>query len=196
MARLIIGHVTESSVKIWVRGERRYPVAFVTLRPGRFKPRQLKLEPRHGYTGVIEITDLSQDKEYRCQVRFARQPDTDPLHWVEFGHCEGRFRTLPQAETPLDFSFILGSCNLHSLGEFSDPDPAFETLSQVAQEEHIRFMIHCGDQIYYDIPLAGKAPDLEEYREKYLDAWGDSRPTRRFRTKRDTRGELRGHFKV
>ncbi len=44
-------------------------------------------------------------------------------------------------------------------------------------------MIHCGDQIYYDIPNPLKPADLKEYREKYLDAWSDSRATRRFFTR-------------
>ena len=44
-------------------------------------------------------------------------------------------------------------------------------------------MLHCGDQIYYDVPQASKAPAIAEYRQKYLDAWGDSRATRRFLTR-------------
>jgi phosphodiesterase/alkaline phosphatase D-like protein len=107
--------------------------------------------------------------------------DTPSAARVEFGHCNGSFRSFPPL-TQKRVKFLLGSCNLHSLGVFQDPDPAYTSLLRIADDESVDFMIHCGDQIYYDIPDFGKEPDLEEYRDKYLDAWGDSRPTRKFLT--------------
>jgi hypothetical protein len=31
MPRLILGHTTHNSIKVWVRGTRRWPVAFVEI---------------------------------------------------------------------------------------------------------------------------------------------------------------------
>lgn len=53
----------------------------------------------------------------------------------------------------------------------------------MADREKVDFMIHCGDQIYYDVPSTPQ-PTAESYRNKYLDAWSDSRPTRKFLTTR------------
>ncbi len=91
--------------------------------------------------------------------------------------------TFPSPGEREPFTFLLGSCNLHSLRWVANPDPAFEELTDRACDNGARFMIHCGDQIYYDIPYAWKAPSIEEYREKYRDAWRDSRPTRHFLTR-------------
>lgn len=184
MARLIIGHVSSSSVRIWVRGDRRYPHAIVQVSgPSEGTPTsKLHLEERHGFTGVIEVKGLSASTDYHCQVQFAKAATSPPRSHVDYGHCRGKFRTAPGSRSAEPFSFLLGSCNLHSLGIISSPDRAFEELLDKAEERAARFMIHCGDQIYYDVPLWYKAPDIQEYRDKYLDAWGDSRTTRRFLT--------------
>jgi len=182
MARLIIGHTTDKSVRIWVRGDSRNPVAFLTLKGNDQSKNEQKItEEFFGYTTVFEMTGLTPGIEYQCSVEFGRSLNENTVTRVDFGHCRGRFRTFPLASEK-KVKFLLGSCNLHSLGIFQSPDPAFTSLLQVAKDDSVDFMIHCGDQIYYDIPVFNKQPDLKEYREKYLDAWGDSRPTRKFLT--------------
>ena len=181
MARLIIGHVTSNSAMIWVRGDKKNPVAFVKVAPGN-KSTTLTLEERHGYTGAVEIAGLRHDTDYTCGVEFAASVSASQNLRVDYGHCRGKFRTAPAVDANVPFKFLLGSCNLHSLWIVSDPDRAYQELLQRSAENDARFMIHCGDQIYYDIPNFQKSPDIEEYRDKYLDAWGDSRPTRKFLT--------------
>lgn len=181
MARLIIGHVTSNSVTIWVRGDRKHPVAFVRVQPGN-RSQSIVLEERHGFTGALEFKQLAADTVHYCEVEFASSPNAGPHLRVDFGHCRGKFRTAPQTDANATFRFLLGSCNLHSLGFVASPDRAFEELLERSVEKDARFMIHCGDQIYYDIPNWAKGPDIREYRDKYLDAWGDSRPTRKFLT--------------
>jgi len=181
MARLIIGHVTPISAMIWVRGERKYPVAYLGVEPGGTTASKV-LEERHGYTHAFTVTGLKPDTEYRCFVEFGARSGTAPTHRVDFGHCRGTFRTSPAEGTNTPFKMLLGSCNLHSLGVVASPDPAYEELLSKASAHDARFMIHCGDQIYYDIPNPANAPDVDEYRGKYLDAWGDSRPTRKLLT--------------
>ena len=181
MARLIVGHVTSNSAKIWVRGDRKVPFAFITVNPGA-KQEVIALEERHGFTGVVTIAGLAQDSDHTCEVEFASTKNSRPNRRVDFGHCRGKFRTLPPANSNVKFKFLLGSCNLHSLGIVASPDRAFEELLDKSAAKDVRLMIHCGDQIYYDIPNFLNAPDVDEYRAKYLDAWGDSRPTRKLLT--------------
>lgn len=182
MARLIIGHVTPVSAKIWVRGEKDYVWANITvLEKGNVAgSAQLLLEERHGYTGCAEIKGLKPATAYTCQVSYARDKKAPPALQVDFGHCRGKFMTAPEKDA--GFSFLLGSCNLHSLGFLNPSDDAFEALTEKAENAGARFMIHCGDQIYYDIPVPFKQPSLQEYRQKYLDAWQDCRPARAFLT--------------
>jgi len=166
---------------IWVRGDKRHPFAFVQVDPGN-KVATLALEERHGYTGAAEITGLNRDVDYMCEVEFGATRNASPNLRIDYGHCRGKFRTAPADDANAPFKFLLGSCNLHSLGIFSSPDRAYEELLERSAANSARFMIHCGDQIYYDIPNFVKGPDIGEYRDKYLDAWGDSRPTRKFLT--------------
>ena len=180
MARLIIGHTTHNSARIWVRGHPRYPVAVVNVKGGR--SRTTRLEERHGYTGFVDFKGLKPKTPYECQVRFAEDEKQPPEHHVGFGECDGRFTTFPAEDSAGRLKFLLGSCNLHSLGPISRPAPAYRRLTSIALSEKAGFMIHCGDQIYYDVPIPHKPPSIEEYREKYLDAWNDSRATRKFLT--------------
>jgi alkaline phosphatase D len=181
MARLIIGHVTPNSVTIWVRGDKKHSVAFIQVDPGN-KLTVLSLEERHGFTGAVDITGLKNDTDYLCEVEFAASRNVSRNLRVDYGHCRGKFKTAPAADANPPFKFLLGSCNLHSLGIVTSPDRAYEELLERSAKNDVRFMIHCGDQIYYDIPNPRKRPDINEYRDKYLDAWGDSRPTRKFLT--------------
>lgn len=183
MARLIIGHTTHDSTRTWVRGTSDHPVAFVKLiGPGAPKEKSIILEERHGYTGVVDFEGLKHRTTYQTEVTFGAHESQAPMHRAEFGHCRGTFKTFPKPNAESALTFLIGSCNLHSLGCIQSPDPAFRRLTEVAHGEGADFMIHCGDQIYYDIPNPLKPPSVEEYREKYLDAWGDSRPTRKFLT--------------
>jgi phosphodiesterase/alkaline phosphatase D-like protein len=93
-------------------------------------------------------------------------------------YSEGRFTTFPPADSPAAFSFILGSCNLHSLGLLERPDRAWLEISSLGKAVQARFMMHCGDQIYADIPLRPSI-DIQHFRDKYLDAWEDCVPARK-----------------
>ncbi len=183
MARLIIGHTTESSTTIWVRGDNRYPFAFVTIRGADVDRTQIvDLEERHFFTGTAEFRQLTANSEYLVSVEFGETRSSKEHQRIEFGHCNGRLRTFPTDDSTQPFSFIQGSCNLHSLGVLANPDIAFQNIAEMAISRKASFMIHCGDQIYYDIPNFFKRPDIDEYRDKYLDAWSDSRRTRKFLT--------------
>lgn len=185
MARLIIGHVTDTTAKIWVRGKCFFHWAHISLSQNgkHIKTEKLELQERHGYTGCMEFKGLKARTDYTCEVAFGPSKDTKSFLLIDFGNCRGKFTTAPNSADKTPFSFLLGSCNLHSLGFVNSPDKAYEILIDKAEDSNASFMIHCGDQIYYDIPNPVKQPELEEYRQKYLDAWSDCRPARAFLTR-------------
>lgn len=61
---------------------------------------------------------------------------------------------------------------------FEQPEPAapspFTAFEGPGTEAgHPRFMIHAGDQIYFDFPLPNRKPSLEQYRRAYRNSWFD-----------------------
>jgi phosphodiesterase/alkaline phosphatase D-like protein len=177
---LIVGHVGSDTARIWVHGSAEYPTAFLTYRAGAgpdFPEQTLTLEERHGFTTVFSLQGLTPSTRYRCEVSFGRTANDTPNLRTYPSHNIGVFETAPLADTKSEVCFLLASCNLHSLGIFSSPDPAFERVGELIREQGVNFMIHCGDQIYADIPLPITTPNIELYRGKYMDAWGDSEPT-------------------
>ncbi len=72
MLNLIIGSVTPTKARIWVRGKGETPVAFLkcSSADGSTSLNKLfELEERHGYTGVIEVdTVLLQTESKFSQI--------------------------------------------------------------------------------------------------------------------------------
>lgn len=185
MSRLILGHTTNDSIKLWVRGDARWPVAFVDVLDStgrRTSPtKALKLDEEDFWTGIVEWDGLSPDRPYRAKVSFGKDVDSEGQERIRDAYTEGNFRTFPVPDLHQDFSFLLGSCNLHSLGVIKNPDKSWARIAEVSKVKEARFMIHCGDQIYADIPLS-PPPDPDHYRRKYLDAWDDCRTARAYLT--------------
>lgn len=185
MARLLIGHVTDTTARIWVRGTQDCPVAFVDLLDSKdrvVESRSARLEERHFYTGILDFEGLSPRRVYHARARFGAGSTTPPESRERPDDCEGRLRTFPATGSSAPLSFLFGSCNLHSLGSINPSDPAYERLGKQALEKSADFMLHCGDQIYYDRPRANRPASVGAYRKAYLDAWNDSRKTRQFLT--------------
>ncbi|WP_448111056.1 alkaline phosphatase D family protein [Pseudomonas lini] len=182
MARLILGHTTDTSIKVWVRASERWPVAFVDVvdcdNNATGPTKVLDAQPMEFYTGVLEWKKLNPDTPYTVKVAFGKTRGAAADERVRDAYTEGRFRTFPAVELTGSFSFVLGSCNLHSLGMLERPDRAWVEISRVAKNNDARFMIHCGDQIYSDIPRQPSI-DVQFFRDKYLDAWEDCVPARR-----------------
>lgn len=175
-ARLIVGHAARNSVRIWVRAaEAGRPIAFVTISsPGTSSATQsLRLRRRDDFTGVVEFSGLTANRQYHCEVAFAAGENTPPEARESPTDNQGRFRTQP-AGSGLPLDFLFGSCVTPPRRKSSDE--SFRTLSTLAGSEGAAFMIHCGDQIYYP---GRTAPKLEVYRRRYREAWG-TEPARRF----------------
>lgn len=179
MPRLIIGHVSDTEARIWVRAGERFPFAFIRCEAAGLPAveKMIQLEARHNFTGVFELTGLAPDTTYAFRVRCGSSASGTPGRSRRYTPNAGAFRTAPSPGTVVGFTFLLASCNLHSLGGICSPDPAFERIGKFIGENNAAFMLHVGDQIYYDVPVLFKLPDLDEYRDKYHDAWGESAPT-------------------
>ena len=183
MARLIIGHTTSNSVNVWVRGSRKYPVGYAQIiGPNKNQTKYIELEERHGYTGAFKFTALKPNTEYEVIATFSHTTRSPKGERIEFGHCVGRVRTFRPKTSKAKMTFILGSCNLHTLGLFNNGDVAYRRINEEAVKADADFMIHCGDQIYFDIQIPPRYPTVEAYRRCYRDAWGDSRPARKLLT--------------
>src|SRR5262249_53516647 len=165
MSRLVIGHVTPSTACLWVRGERKNKSAKLSYRTagaGAWSTVTSELEPHRDFTAVITIDDLAPDTDYECKLAYAAGGAKSVT--------TGGFRTAPP--DPRDATLLLASCNYANLKIFTsgNVDRAWTTIRDLAQASDADFMIHCGDQIYADLPGV-PFPDLRYYQEQYKDTW-------------------------
>ena len=105
MPHLIIGHCTETSALIWVRGDEKSSTCEVVLHgPAGEKIQTLEIGQEHDYTGSTEFAGLEPGADYRVTATFS--PSAVAVH--------GRVRTMRRflPDRPEPFSFVLSSCNL------------------------------------------------------------------------------------
>lgn len=158
--KTIIGNVTSSTARIWIRSEKEQEHATIQIAdengavPSQSKQVEL---PREGYyTGIADFTGLKPGTVYKYAATTV-PPTAESI--------DGEFSTFPKEDTATPFSFLLCSCNLHS-------DDGFKAVPPIIQERKPAFIIHCGDQIYADVPLAGSI-DVDHYRGLYERAWNE-----------------------
>ena len=104
MAHLIIGHTTETTARIWVRGDKACSCQTVVHPLGR--PRFAKaLGEETDFTGVVHVKGLTPGTIYSVEASFSSEPEQK---------VSGGFQTFPEqpAGRPSSFSFVLSSCNL------------------------------------------------------------------------------------
>jgi phosphodiesterase/alkaline phosphatase D-like protein len=167
MSNLIVGHVTTSTARIWVRGDRKSKAARLRYRPaagGGWVAATVPLVDFRGFVEVVELQGLSPSTRYECELSY-QAGSAPPVKAAAFA--------TPPA-SPERFSFILGSCNWSRGGlvQIGDARASWEGIRSLIQAKSPAFMIHCGDQIYADIP--GTLPqfmNLRYYRDLYLKSW-------------------------
>ncbi len=104
MPDLIIGFTTETTARIWVRGEKGLDTCKVTVRSDAAEAVQRVQLPEAGdYTGIVDFRGLEPETRYTVVASFS------PLREVH-----GAFCTFPAGSDDLlvPFSFVLSSCNL------------------------------------------------------------------------------------
>src|ERR1041384_2781307 len=104
MPDLVVGPTTETSARIWVRGDKDLDTCDLSLtRAGRDRqvaPKRIALSAADDYTGVVDFHGLEAGTDYAVKAEFT------PLQIVE-----GRVRTFRgvRAEPKAKFSFVLSS---------------------------------------------------------------------------------------
>ena len=178
MANLIVGSVTPTSARLWVRGEKKSGDAKLRYRPadGSAAWRRLTaaLEPFRGYTAVFAIEGLAPSTAYECQLSYSKPGARPPLV------RNGTFTTAPA--TPRDIAFILASCNYANLEfprllddqeKYQDTwshKPTAQVLAQLPHymmlDDHEIFDAFANDAEYFWRPSAPvRDVALEAYRQ-------------------------------
>lgn len=114
MAGLIIGHTDHKSVRVWIRGDRGYSRAKISVWPADSDPGEPltkeseKLKKESDYTGIVQLDGLTSATEYRLEAEFSGRIPPWKRH-----RLKGRFHTFPDPNDGREtFSFLLGSCNI------------------------------------------------------------------------------------
>jgi alkaline phosphatase D len=166
MSHLVIGHVSPSTACIWVRGDKKRRTAKLRYRAagGPWDSRTLALEERRGYVAIETLTNLDAGTAYECELGF---PGSAPPPVKS-----GRFVTAPAGAS--DVAFLLGSCNWSRAPlDILDPAASWSGIESLAADLKPDFMIHCGDQVYSDVPTSPlpEFMDVRYFRELYQKAW-------------------------
>ena len=107
--QLIVGHTTDQSARIWVRGDPRNPRLTVEIEAlgcaegcaDKFT-KEIEVGPKGDYTGVADFDELEADKPYVVRVSSAMTRD----------RLEGRLQTFSAQGAAAPLRFLHGSCNL------------------------------------------------------------------------------------
>ena len=159
-------------------------------------PETIALEPDTDYVlrvGTLLLDDPIDDQEGADWARLrGRLPPADAwladLEALPDDKSEAEFRTFPAEDDGQDrLDFLLGSCRYPGLlWKIRHADRIFAPMARMTDRDDDpsppRFTLMTGDQIYADmfnrlIPI-GRADSYEEFRERYLTAFG-SRNIRR-----------------
>ena len=107
MPHLIIGHTTETTARIWVRGDKACTCRVVVHPVGGPLP-PTALSGETDFTGVVDVTGLTAGTIYTVEASFSSHPQPK---------VSGRFQTFPEqrADQASSFSFVLSSCNLSAV---------------------------------------------------------------------------------
>lgn len=172
--RLIVGHVDETTAKLWGRGSAEYPYLKAEVRDAQGQTvfsGARRLAADDGFTGVVQANGLQAGQRYSCTLTFSAGPKESAAHSVS-----GSFTTSnPQANRT---SFLMGSCNFHR-GPLTGR--AFQAISKLAHSKQPEFHLHTGDQIYTDMPIPSVT--LDDYRTQYRKGW-DRETTRKLLSSR------------
>ena len=164
--RLVVGHVTQNSARVWGRGDAENPVMFVkaTGPDGKSREESVRLSAEDGYTGVAQLDSLQPSTHYGLEVSYAASAEARQRTHGR----EGTLKTFPAPGETQPCTFLLNSCNFHGWGPFRSNREADLRRAEVAQG--VDLVIHAGDQVYAD-----KAPfsfTLEDFRKAYVRTWG------------------------
>src|SRR5688572_2799531 len=147
MSHLVIGHVFPSTAWIWVGGDKRRKTAKLRYGAagGPWDSRTLALEEKRGYVAIETLAKLEAGTAYEGELSCSGA-GPPPVK-------SGRFATAPAGVS--DVAFLLGSCNWSRAPlDILDPAASWSGIESLAADLKPDFMIHCGDQVYSDVPTS------------------------------------------
>ena len=168
----VVGHVTPSTARLWVRGAGPGSVyAWVGQQPDLSDARmaaEAERQPQAGFAAVVEVSDLQPGTRYFYALTPSPTPPAGSGPYPSF-------RTAP-TEDASTFTFVFGSCFApqNAYGEAA----VRRLLSVMSGPDAPDFGLLLGDQIYADEPRQnglGKIAQTEaDYREVYRLAWAET----------------------
>jgi phosphodiesterase/alkaline phosphatase D-like protein len=174
MSQLIIGHVSENSAKIWVRGVANNEstttlTAHITLKSDFQNITQnLTIYKHDNFIGVFEFTDLNTADSGFFRMMYMVEVVFKDIAKVPIGgYGRGSFNTVPRVKYPVNF--LIG-CNFLQRNA-DDAKRVFKNLSNIRKVDRPSFMIHAGNQIYVDAPAHTQPIQADLYNKKYNEAW-------------------------
>lgn len=174
MSQLIIGHVSENTAKIWVRGSANNEstttlTASITLKSDlQTLTHNLTIYKHNNFVGVIECTDLNPADSGFIRMMYTVEVIFKDIAGVPTGHNRrGSFNTVPRV--PYQLNFLLGSNFVQRTPD--DGKRVFKNLINIRKSDKPAFMMHAGNQVYIDAPANPKPIQSEEYIKRYIAAW-------------------------
>lgn len=156
--RIIIGHTTTDSVKIWTRGDKKNKggTLSVLLDGGTVWSAATDHNDGNGYCETVQVDGLKENTSYDVTFSLGKKA------------YQGSFKTFPQDSDVL--SFMFSSCLLR-VPIIGFKGRIFSRLKEIREANDCRFMLHCGDQIYIDTKNPISKPTYKKYQNKYEGAW-------------------------
>jgi phosphodiesterase/alkaline phosphatase D-like protein len=157
----ILGAVTDSSVRVWIRADRPVTFAVEYAVSGAAWPgtttAPIAISSLTDLTGAVPLTGLAPATTYQYRPVLNGQPQAALEH---------SFRTLPPLGQPGSFSFAFGA-------DTSFDHNPFRVLG-LARQRMPAFTLLMGDQIYADLPTLA-ANTTSAYGRRYRQNWGEPR---------------------
>ena len=144
----MLGCVTGSSVRIWVRTAGvQSVIAKISNANGVVESKTVLTTVDSDHTAVLEINGLTANTEYSYSVGTAAASGAD-LVW----HNGGKFKTLEDKGTPIKFRLAFGG----GAGFVPQHEYMWDTIR--AEKPDVLFLL--GDNVYSDAP---KMPEMQHY---------------------------------
>lgn len=136
----MLGSVTDSSARVWVRTAKQSAVQVLVRSPGQFKPelRSNVEDTKAGedYTVVVEVRGMRPDTSYQYDLTIDGTPVLGPEYPA--------FRTYPPEGSPGQFRI--------GFGGGAGFVPAHERMWDVIRSHHPSAFLFLGDNVYIDLP--------------------------------------------
>lgn len=149
-AGLIVGQVTDTTARIWVRLPSEAPHTLLVRDARASRAVQVVGDPRADRTAVVELDGLAPDTRHALDLV---DPGGRSILPGDLAACA---RTLPARTDRLCFAFT--SCHLPfargpgSELRTSTSVATLDGLLEAIERRDVRFVLHLGDQVYVDAP--------------------------------------------